>query len=164
MREISHIINPVFLSAERDFSSLAKAQPITFASLKCARQYAALSAKVGILAVGFPEEAVVVPSDFVVAKALGRSVLDIADFEVSRKLPILRDILEIVLASSGAEHFVYTNIDNGVTANFCQAINEIIDEGYDAFTITRRTIPIVTTDPYDLTLVQSLVGEPHARA
>lgn len=161
MKKYAHIINPVYTVPEQDYSSLALAQPITFASLQSARNQISDTNLVEILAVGFPEDASVIPSDFTVTRPLERSVLDLADFEVKRKLPILRDILEIALASSDAEYFIYTNIDIGVVPSFYEAINTIVERGYDAFSVNRRTVPAFTTNVDDLALIQSFAGELH---
>jgi len=161
MHKLAHLINPVLVSKGLDYSSLATAQPVTFASIQSARSQARSTADVEILAIGFPEDAAIVPAEFTVTKALQRSVLDIASFNTPRKLPILRDILATGLESTDAEYFVYTNIDIAVTQNFYIAVNTIINRGYDAFTVTRRTVPSMQWEPEDLPLIQSLVGDSH---
>lgn len=161
MRNITHIINPVLVAREQDYSKLALAQPFTFASIQRARAFARPAVDVDVLAVGFEKDLSIVPDDFRTAVPLMRSVLDVETFNVPRRLPILRDILETAQASSDAEYLVYSNVDIGVLDNFYTVIDKVIDRGFDAFTMTRRTLPMVTTDLADLPLIQSLVGETH---
>lgn len=159
MYRFVHMINPVRPKEGQDFSDLALAQPVTFASLKAAM--AASRQDVRILAACFEEDIEIVPEFVELAPVLSRSVLDLADFEVPRKLPILADLIARLAAGPMADFYVYTNIDIGVQAGFYDALARLIDQGFDAFTITRRTIPRKFSKPEDLPLISALVGEQH---
>ncbi len=69
-------------------------------------------------------------------------MLDCGRFAVPRKLPLIKDILGRLYDASDAEYFIYTNVNIGLMPNFYVAVNAIIESGYDAFVINRRTISL----------------------
>jgi hypothetical protein len=71
---------------------------------------------------------------------LDRSVLDIADFAVPRRLPLLFDVLMGLGNSSEYDVAVFTNSDIAVQPLFYELIAELHDDGHDAVSITRRTV------------------------
>jgi hypothetical protein len=95
---IAHIVNPVRVPAESD---LHVAQPITFETMRRARAHARNDAAVTLVAAQYVEDHESVPHDFVKARDLDRSVLDLGRFERPRKLPLLKDILDRLAEASG---------------------------------------------------------------
>lgn len=158
MRSIAHIINPVKKDENHELSI---AQPITFESLKRARSYTKDVVNVDLITSQYSEDRSVIPEYFTITDDLNRSVLDCGDFKVKRKLPLLKDILFIAYHTTNAEYLIYTNVDIGVMPQFYVAVNEIIDQGYDAFAINRRRVSKKYTSVKDLNQIYSEVGRMH---
>ncbi len=156
--KIAHVINPVVVPQTSD---LWAAQPITFESMRIARDFAVDVAAVDLYAIGFPEDTAVFPPDFKRLPPLTRSVLDIAQFQQARRLPLLVDILDALYAASEAEYFVYTNVDIGLQPHFYTAVVEMVAQEHDAFVINRRTIPADFDQPAQLPQMWLQKGAPH---
>ncbi len=160
MLRIAHIINPV---SAKPPSDLVVAQPITFESMRAARQFALQNEDIAVdlFAVGYAEDTAVAPADFIWLPPLERSVLDVADFQQARKLPLLSDILGRLYANSDADLFIYTNVDIGLQPHFYTAVAHLWRSGHEAFVINRRTIPADFTRPSQLPLMWAEIGKPH---
>lgn len=138
MRTFAHIINPVIVQPTSD---LFVAQPVTFETMRIARDFAAGQVAVKLLTTQYPEDRALVPDDFTATPDLERSVLDLAPFNIKRKLPLLRDIVErLYEAAPEADYLIFTNNDIGVMPYFYVAVNALIDSGYDALVINRRIV------------------------
>ena len=137
-RRIAHIINP-FIASES--SDLYTAQPITFASMIHAKNQAAQHVEVELWSAQYLEDRSIVDPEFNLTRDLGRSVLDLGEFEKKMKLPLIHDIMERLYESSDADYFIYTNVDIGVYPDFYLKVNEWIENGLDGFIINRRRIP-----------------------
>jgi hypothetical protein len=155
---IAHIVNPVAVGPESD---LLVAQPITFESMRRARDYAAGEIRVDLFTTQFSEDHSMVPPDFIRTPDLTRSILDFGTFKQRRKLPLLRDILDRLHAASDAEYFMYTNVDIGLLPNFYSAVAALVRSGCDSMIINRRTISKTFTRTEDLPLIYAQVGETH---
>ncbi len=159
MIKVAHVINPVKVSPASD---LFLAQPVTFASMRNARAYAAGSVRVLQVCASFPEDKTIVPEDFHSVPDLERSVLDIASFRHARKLPVLKDILDRLYAcSEGCDYLVYTNVDIGLQPYFYTALAALINAGHKSFAVNRRTVAGQPCDPGDLPLIYAQAGESH---
>ena len=158
MLRIAHIVNPVQVQLPSD---LAVAQPITFEAMRIAQKQAEGQVAVELMAVGYAEDKPMMPADFQILPMLTRSVLDMATFRKQRKLPLLKDILDRLYGSSEADVLIYTNVDIGLQPDFYLSVQEIIDQGFDAFVINRRTISNKHTHPEELPLMWDEAGEPH---
>ncbi|WP_170434665.1 hypothetical protein [Ruegeria arenilitoris] len=76
-----------------------------------------------------------------IAPSLERTVLDIAEFQDPRPLPLLFDILENGASFAGRDDYlVYTNSDICVQPYFYGAVRQLIAAGFDAISINRRTV------------------------
>lgn len=138
MRTFAHIVNPVVVPPSSD---LYVAQPVTFETMRIAKDFARGKVEVQLLTTQFPEDRSLVPDDFTATPDLTRSVLDLGSFVQQRKLPLLRDIVErLYNASAGAEYLVFTNNDIGLMPYFYTAVNALIDSGHDALVINRRVV------------------------
>jgi hypothetical protein len=71
---------------------------------------------------------------------LDRSILAIDKKAGKRKLPLFKDIIDRLYEASNADYFIYTNVDIGLQKKFYLVISAFINDGYDAFNMTRRTI------------------------
>lgn len=136
MLQLAHIINPVKV---KESSDLYHAQPITFESMLRAKSNAtALS--IELLTTQFEEDKEIIPKQFKILPNIERSVLDVNASLQSRKLPLIKDVLQIAKDSTTAEYLIYTNVDIGLMPHFYQYIEQKIKEGYDALVINRRRL------------------------
>src|SRR5688572_15475844 len=112
MLSFAHIVNPVIVP---ETSDLFFAQPITFETMRRARAAAQEVAEVALLTAQYPEDRPLVPDDFVATPDLERSALDLGEFKIPRKLPLVRDILDRLYESAPqADFLIYTNVDIAV--------------------------------------------------
>ena len=154
---IAHIINPVIVGQQSD---LYTAQPITIQSMRIAKEYHK-NGQVSLYACSFPEDLGILPEDFIQYPYLNRSVLDLNEFDIKRKLPLLADIINVLSNHSDADFFIYTNADIGVMPYFYNTVEEIIRSGHDAFVINRRSVPAHYNHPDQLGMIYSEAGEKH---
>ncbi len=157
MTTIAHIINPVIVPSSSD---LFRAQPITFKTLKTAKEFAAREVDVTLFTTQFPEDRAFVPEGFRVLRDLDRSILDFGQFHQNRKLPLLKDILDRLYEASEAEYLIYTNVDIAVMPHFYLAVNRLLKKGHDGIVINRRTISKDHEDD-DLPLMYAEIGDDH---
>jgi glycosyltransferase involved in cell wall biosynthesis len=158
VRTIAHVVNPVFVPEESD---LYYAQPITFETMRRAKESALDTIDVTLYSAHYPEDKKMVSDYFVSLESLTRSVMDVGQFGKQRKLPLITDILDRLYESSDAEYLIYTNSDISLKPNFYSAVDEIIHQGYDAFIINRRTIPNTYRKIDEIPLMYEEIGEPH---
>ena len=156
---LAHIINPVL--AEQG-SELYIAQPMVFESMLLAKQLTADAANVTLLTTQYPEDRAIIPQQFTVLPDLQRSVLDMQQFGIQRKLPLLADILKAAYDNSaGADYLIFTNADIILMPQFYATVAELIGEGHDALIINRRRIERKYDKVGQLPLVFSEIGMSH---
>jgi hypothetical protein len=160
MYKFAHIINPVVVGPVSD---LFKAQPITFETMKVAREVAERqNVSVQLYTAQYSEDKVIIPDYFTLTPDLASSVLDYGSFIVKRKLPLIKDILDrLYIASEGADYLIYTNVDIALVPNFYITVNQLIEQGYDSFTVNRRTIPNNYKLVEDIPLMIAEIGKSH---
>lgn len=135
---ITHIINPVKVGPTSD---LYKAQPITFETMRIARDMVSDHLDVNLVSVQFEEDRAIIPDYFHCTENLERSVLDVGSFNHKRKLPLIDDLLERGLSyDPDVDYVIYTNADIALMPYFYQFVERRINEGLDGFVINRRTI------------------------
>lgn len=157
--KFAHLINPVAVKPDSD---LGIAQPVTFASMVAAKEYAKSICEVDLLATCYEEDAAIMPAEFRKTALLDRSILDLGKFEIKRKLPILADLLSKLYETSDADYLIYTNVDIALMPNFYSSVSRIIQlEKSDALVINRRTISKSFSQPDELPLMYSQVGDSH---
>ena len=157
--KVVHIINPVTVD---DSSDLFVAQPITFETMRLARDFALDIVEVNLLTAQYPEDRALVPEWFQPTPNLERSILDIGTFRKERKLPLLVDILDhLYTAAPDADYLIYSNVDISIMPHFYLAVKRFIDAGYNAFAINRRTISKNFTGIEDIPLMFAEVGGEH---
>jgi len=158
MIKIAHVIHPVVVDPSSD---LTVAQPVTFETMKIARQFAAVNVHVVQFFTKYHDETPLISEGFDKIPDLTRSVRDVARFQGNRKLALIKDILDRLYEANDADYMIYTNVDIALMPFFYIVINRIIESGYDAFIINRRTISKTFRKPDDIPLMYSQVGEKH---
>ncbi len=155
----SHIINPVLVNEESD---LFIAQPVTFESMKNAKEYAkSQGVHIEQFSVSYIEDKKIVPVHIMNVGTLKSSILDFATFKKPKKLPLLSDILKYLYNASNSEYLIYTNVDIALMPHFYVTLKKILSEGYDAITICRRTISNTYKGVEDLEYMYADIGENH---
>lgn len=156
--KIAHIINPVRVGPESD---LFLAQPVTFETMRIARELATPWADITLYTAPFREDSGFAPRIFRETAYLERSIIDFVNIHEPRKLPILNDILGRLYNASDAEYYIYSNVDIALMPHFYRFVCRFIRLGYDAFTINRRTIPSTYTGLEDIPIMYTMLGHPH---
>src|SRR5208283_259560 len=160
MRRLAHIINPVAVISRE--SDLLIAQPVTFATMTVACDFARGKVDVSLFTSQYPEDRNILPAAFRPTPDLEKSVLDLGSFRKSRKLPLIKDILDrLYSAAPDAEYMIYTNVDIALLPHFYLAVNAFIEEGHDAFVINRRTISKHYMRINEIPLMYADTGESH---
>lgn len=158
MPSFAHIINPV---SAADNSELHNLQKITFDSILRAKAFCGADLSVKIYTTQYQDARESIPSEFTILEDLSRTVASAYSFEKSRKLPMIKDILEILNKNSNADYFIYTNLDICLMPQFYSAINDFIKNGHDAFVINKRRISGKYDSSSQLDLMYSEVGAVH---
>jgi hypothetical protein len=159
MIKIAHIINPVIVPESSD---LFYAQPVTFETIRRAKEFAQNEVNVQLYTAQYPEDKGIISDFLSQTPDLDRSILDEGNFSIRRKLPLIKDILDRLHEAAGdADYLIYTNVDIALMPYFYAAVAKIIDSGYDAFVINRRTISSSFTTIEEIPLMYSQVGEIH---
>lgn len=135
--KFAHIINPVKVNESSD---LYVAQPITFESMRKAKQEAAGKIQVDLFTTQYPEDHGIIPDYFNILPDLKRSVLDCGTFTKQKKLPLIQDILNRLFEYSDADYFIFTNVDIGLMPHFYLEVKKQLENGLDALIINRRII------------------------
>jgi hypothetical protein len=160
MLSVAHIVNPVIVPGSSD---LFIAQPVTFETMRRARATARDDADVVLLSAQFPEDRALVPDDFVATPDLERSALDLGEFKIPRKLPLLKDILDRLYEHTPhADVLIYTNVDIALMPHFYTVVERLIDQGLDALVINRRTISSELRGIDAIPLMYAHAGKPHS--
>lgn len=156
---LAHIINPVKVSKSSD---LYTAQPITFESMRRAKEMAGNSGIcVDLFTTQYEEDRRIIPDYFTVLPNLERSVLDFETFSKEKKLPLIQDILSRLHEHSDADYFIFTNVDIGLMPEFYVKVRKYIETGLDAFIINRRRIKGTYKVVNDLPQIYLDKGLPH---
>lgn len=155
----AHIINPVIADSTSD---LVIAQPITFETMCRAREFALGIADIDLYAVQCHDEArIPLPDIFKRTPDLTRTVADIKTFNQRKNLPLIKDILDKLYESTQADYLIYTNADIALQPYFYRFVAGIINRGYDAFVINRRTITDRYSTVEEIPFMYAEIGEPH---
>lgn len=96
--------------------------------------------EIEVRAVHFPDEPVEPHPWLLSLPTLERSVLDLAEFEVERRLPLMTDVLGAFGDPGEYDLAVLTNADIAVQPFFYELVRDLAERGHDAFSITRRTV------------------------
>lgn len=155
--KFAHVINPVKVPAD---SELGIAQPITFETIRRAKEFAAPLA-IEVFAVGYDEDQAVIPAFIQRLPLLHRSILDLKKFTRPKKYPLLADVLQSLYEHSDADYLLFTNMDIALQPQFYVAVSQIVGGGYDAVIINRRGISKKYKRIDELPMMYSEFGQPH---
>lgn len=157
--KISHVINPVRVSFSSD---LYVAQPIVFESLKNAKKMADLELAITQHASCFEEDKSHCPDFLIRTKPLTQSILDLRNFKLKRKLPLLSDILQSLYEQTkDGEYLIYTNLDIALMPHFYLRVGELLQEGYDGIVINRRTLSKKRASLDEINSMYAEIGKIH---
>jgi hypothetical protein len=155
---IAHVVNPFKAPSG---SEPAMFQPITFESIRIAKEFAQTSVAVEVYAVCYEEDREIVPDGFTLLPSLTRSVLDTGSFSKAKKYPLVKDIFQSLANATNAEYLIFTNMDISLLPQFYLAVSELLHQGYDALLINRRGISKKYKSVAQLPLMYSDYGVPH---
>lgn len=156
---LAHLVNPVKSPV---YSELSYAQPITFETMRRAREMASLQdIRIDLITAQFPEDHCVIPNYFRRTPDLERSAADFASFAHPKKLPLLRDLLHRLYEASQAPYLIYTNVDIALQPHFYLEVAKRIRAGLDAFIVNRRRIPGHFRSLEELPSMYAHPGAPH---
>jgi hypothetical protein len=162
----THILNP---HVGKNIAQESALEMLTFETIRGAIRMAAPTVSVRCVCVTLPGETATVPRDFITAKPLTRTVLDIAAFNEPAPLPLIFDVMDHGIAVPeappqipGCEDFIiFSNTDIHLQPHFYLAILEFIRAGYDVIDVHRRGIPNHAPLVEDLSVMFSEVGIHH---
>lgn len=157
-RKIAHIINPFIATSGSD---LEYAQPISFETMRLAKEVARANIEVELLAACYIEDETMVPDYFKKTSFLQHSVLQFHEFQKKIKLPLIAEILEKAFTESDADYIIYSNVDIGLYPQFYLTLNELLEEGYDALIINRKRIEPTYTKVEELDKILRMEGKSH---
>jgi len=158
VRKIAHIINPYIADKGTEAFDI---QAMTFESMRIAQDFAKTDVKVELVTAQFPEDHSIIPDYFTQLPDLEQSILDVKKFDLKKKLPLIKDILDLLYKSTDAEYLVYTNVDIVLMPQFYSAVNRYLDLNHDALIINRRRVPKKYNSIEDISLLFSDLGRPH---
>jgi hypothetical protein len=158
--KIAHIVNPVIVLPSSD---LYVAQPITFEAMRNAQEFAQrYQLDVDLYAAQYSEDQDLVPDYLIRTPNLETSILDFGIVNGTRKLPLIRDILDrLFVQANDADYFIYSNVDIAPMPFFYVCVKSLIEKGFDAFTINRRTVSKEYQDLSNLGGIYSDYGDKH---
>lgn len=145
-------------------SDLYQAQPITFDSMRLAKEHAEstlANISISLLSCHFPEDDSIVPEFFEKAPYLSRSVKDLPAFSKQRKLPFIKDILQCAYGYEASDYVIFTNVDISLYPNFYVKILPYLEKGYDGICINRNTLKNGSYSKEDLPRLWKENWEPH---
>lgn len=159
----THVVNPY---ACPEGSAGAGMQALTFHAMrKAGIAYEALypgEASVRFAAVAHDEDMAFASSHFSQTARIERSAMDVGDFKIARKLPLLFDVLDQGRKLARAEDFlIFTNVDICPTLGFYDAMAALIGLGYDAIVINRRTVDSYPFHPALAPVMAASIGNFH---
>lgn len=149
----AHLVNPV---AKGDEYELSWQQPITFESMRIAREFA--KHEVELTTTCYPEDVKIIPDYFTQLSLLERSTA--GKFKIDRKLPFIGDIIE-KFNEVDSDYCIYTNVDIGLYPYFYDFVGWVIDDGVDSMSITRITKPCISKSVDDLPTIWGMGGSAH---
>jgi FkbM family methyltransferase len=137
-------------------------QQFTFGALERAQCTARDSADVELISVHLAGDGDFPPAIFRKARELDRTVADVHRFAVTRKLPLVFDILERgIEAAADADFVIFTNVDICPMPHFYELISRLLDLGFEALLINRRVAGTFPSEERWRALMESDYGGPH---
>ena len=154
---IAHLVNPFPAPAGSEFSYV---QPITFASMRRAKEQAEGQVEVELLTAQFAADHAILPEGFRPTPDLERSVRDLG-YPSAPPFPLIADLLDRLYHHSCAEYLIYTNVDIALQPHFYTSVAEYLRQGHQALIINRRRIPGHYRRVDQLEDMYAEAGKPH---
>ena len=156
---LAHLVNPVKSPV---YAELSYVQPITFETMRIAREVAqSQGIKVELLSTQFAEDHSIIPEYVRKTPDLERSAADFGNFSKPKKLPLLCDLIARLYDGSEAPFLIFTNVDIALQPNFYVEVAKRIRSGLDAFIINRRRISGHYRSLEELPAMYADPGAPH---
>lgn len=155
---IAHVINS-FSADEK--SDLYFAQPVTFETMRIAKQKLDEPERVQQFVCFYEEDRESVPKDFIQLPPLEYSVLDFQNMSKSVKLPLIREVLKKLYDNTQSEYLIYSNVDIALYPDFYKRVFDLINQGYDSIIINRRRIPDYYRNLNEIDQMIKLKGKSH---
>lgn len=139
-------------------------QSTTLKSMQVARQFLAIqgtSSRVDLASITLEEDCRIVPQGVDELLVLKRDATSIEGFEITRKLPLVFDLIDLADESQTlADYVIYTNSDICLQPNFYITVLDLLKLGFDSLIVNRRTI--ARKDEADFaTLASADIGKSH---
>lgn len=160
-RRLRHVVSPF---AAAPGSAAALIQATTFAAMAAARRFATAAEtppEVDLRAAVLAAEREFATAWFTDIRTLERSAADQPLFQVRRPLPFLFDIVAAGVCGGEVDHVILTNVDICPLPHFYLAVSRLLDHGFDALVINRRTVADCGTAAAQLPLLWADPGLPH---
>lgn len=160
-RRLRHVVNPF---APPPGSPAAGVQATTFAAMQGARRFAAAAAippEVGLRAAVLAADRDYAGGWFADVHTLDRSAADSDLFRIRRPLPFLFDVIAAGDGGGDVDYLILTNVDICPLPHFYLAVSRLLDHGFDALVINRRTVADCGTVAAQLPLLWADPGIPH---
>ncbi len=156
MKQLAHIINPVKV---KESSDLYYAQPISFQSIRAAKKEVS---NLEVYTTQFKEDEGVAPKGFIKLPSLLNNVNDKNPSLKTKKLPLIKDIINTLYSNSNADYFIYSNVDIALMPFFYTYVNTILDKGFDGLVINRRRLSaLYLKKPLTLSELYACMGSSH---
>ncbi len=109
----------------------------------------------------YEEDLEVIPDYFLKLSNLERSICDVNSTLNSKKLPLIKDVLNKIKEIEICEYCIYTNVDIALMPQFYDFVFKYISQGHDAIVINRRRLTKNYTTIDELPLMYSDLGKSH---
>lgn len=146
-RRMRHVVSPFTATGLAD-----RIQGLTFAAMRQAAEFAALPGQ-GLAPPTVDFRAAVLAADvpfssrfFSDTVSLARSAADLRPFQVPRPLPLVFDVIDAAV-DDGCDHVIITNVDICPLPHFYRAVARLLDLGFDALIVNRRTLAEGAAEP-----------------
>lgn len=137
------------------------AQPITFESILAAKKFSKHNKKITLCTTQFEEDKSLIPDGFLQLSNLKQSVLDINSELKTRKLPLIKDILNKIKEIDSCDYCIYSNVDIALMPHFYDTVFEYLGQGHDAIVINRRRLSNNYMKVEELPLMYAELGKSH---
>ena len=109
----------------------------------------------------FEEDKSIIPEEFLMLSSLDKSVLDIDNRLVGKRLPLIADILGKLNEIPDSDYYIYTNTDIGLMPYFYNVVHQHVLNGHDAIVINRRRLSVKYNEELSLDLMYADLGKSH---
>lgn len=161
IHNLLHIVNWFDSDGSKKLDTV---QSTTLKSMQVARQFLAIqgtSSRIDLASITLEEDCCIVPQGVDELLVLKRDATSIEGFEITRKLPLIFDLIDLADESQTlADYVIYTNSDICLQPNFYITVLDLLKLGFDSLIVNRRTIE--RKDEADFaTLASADIGNSH---